>query len=196
MVGHVASSNRLRIWFMAVEITAAYEHSMQRWSRRMRVHARHLPAAKKIILQIESCFVADVSTDKHATSVRDLAPDKTVKLWKIRKKKITKVTYAEPRETRGGLTPSSTKVLALPQISVAGTEVTSSVKRVFGNAHAYHVNSIDPNSDGEHFLSADDMRINLWNLEITDRSFSECIGANQSVTSSLDFAVGVLAVHA
>ena len=45
-------------------------------------------------------------------------------------------------------------------------------RRVFSNGHTYHVNSISVNSDGETYLSADDLRINMWNLGITDRSFS------------------------
>ena len=63
--------------------------------------------------------------------------------------------------------------LVIPNVSVTGRAVTTSVRRVFANGHTYHVNSIDPCSDGEHFISADDLRINLWNLEVTDRSFSE-----------------------
>lgn len=50
--------------------------------------------------------------------------------------------------------------------------VEASPRRVFANAHAYHINSISINSDCETYLSADDLRINLWNLNITDRSFS------------------------
>lgn len=50
--------------------------------------------------------------------------------------------------------------------------VEASPRRVFANAHTYHINSISVNSDNETYLSADDLRINLWNLEITDRSFS------------------------
>jgi len=45
-------------------------------------------------------------------------------------------------------------------------------RRVFSNAHTYHINSISVNSDYETFMSTDDLRINLWNLEITNRSFS------------------------
>lgn len=45
-------------------------------------------------------------------------------------------------------------------------------RRVFANAHTYHVNSISVNSDYETYMSADDLRINLWHLDITDRSFS------------------------
>lgn len=79
---------------------------------------------------------------------------------------------AVPNAVREGIRPHR-GTLALPQVSVAGTAVATSLRRVYANAHAYHVNSVDPNSDGEHFISADDLRINMWNLEITDRSFSE-----------------------
>lgn len=45
-------------------------------------------------------------------------------------------------------------------------------KKVYANAHTYHINSISVNSDQETFLSADDLRINLWNLDITEQSFN------------------------
>ena len=48
-------------------------------------------------------------------------------------------------------------------------------RRIFSNAHAYHINSVSVNSDQETFMSADDLRINLWNIEITDQSFSMSI---------------------
>ncbi|KAJ1366706.1 Serine/threonine-protein phosphatase 2A regulatory subunit sur-6 [Parelaphostrongylus tenuis] len=50
--------------------------------------------------------------------------------------------------------------------------VEASPRRVYGNAHTYHVNSISVNSDQETFLSADDLRINLWHHEITNESFN------------------------
>lgn len=85
---------------------------------------------------------------------------------------MKKVTTTVPNAVREG-NRQHRGALALPQVSVAGMAVATSLRRVFANAHAYHVNSVDPNSDGEHFISADDLRINMWNLEITDRSFSE-----------------------
>lgn len=45
-------------------------------------------------------------------------------------------------------------------------------RRNYDKAHAYHINSISVNSDQETFLSADDLRINLWNLQVTNQSFS------------------------
>lgn len=46
-------------------------------------------------------------------------------------------------------------------------------KKVFSNAHTYHINSLACNSDGQTFISADDLRINWWNLEINDTCFSK-----------------------
>jgi len=43
---------------------------------------------------------------------------------------------------------------------------------VFSNAHGYHINSISINSDGETFISADDLRFNLWNVDISNESFN------------------------
>lgn len=51
-------------------------------------------------------------------------------------------------------------------------EVSSTLKKVYGNAHAFHINSISVNSDQETFLSSDDLRINLWNLQDPTRSFN------------------------
>lgn len=45
-------------------------------------------------------------------------------------------------------------------------------RRVFSNAHTYHINSISVNSDDCTYLSADDLRINIWHLEKTEQSFS------------------------
>ncbi|KAF7794261.1 hypothetical protein EIP86_005394 [Pleurotus ostreatoroseus] len=45
-------------------------------------------------------------------------------------------------------------------------------RKVYANAHAYHIHSISVNSDQETYISADDLRINLWNLGISDQSFS------------------------
>jgi serine/threonine-protein phosphatase 2A regulatory subunit B len=50
--------------------------------------------------------------------------------------------------------------------------LASRCRRVFANAHTYHINSISVNSDQETFLSADDLRINLWSLERSDQSFN------------------------
>lgn len=44
--------------------------------------------------------------------------------------------------------------------------------RAYANAHTYHINSISMSSDQETFLSSDDLRINLWHLDVSDCSFN------------------------
>ena len=71
------------------------------------------------------------------------------------------------------MTPHFTRQsLRLPRMTYHEKIVTATPRRVFQNAHAYHINSISVNSDAETFISADDLRINLWNLNIPDQSFS------------------------
>lgn len=62
--------------------------------------------------------------------------------------------------------------LKLPRLTVHDTITAAQPKRIYANAHAYHINSISVNSDQETFISADDLRINLWNLGIADQSFN------------------------
>lgn len=50
--------------------------------------------------------------------------------------------------------------------------VEATPRRVYANAHTYHVNSISLNADQDTFISADDLRINLWHHEITKESFT------------------------
>lgn len=59
-------------------------------------------------------------------------------------------------------------------VQVTSTEVVlaSRCKRKYANAHTYHVNSIALSSDQETFITADDLRINLWNLDISDQAFN------------------------
>lgn len=45
-------------------------------------------------------------------------------------------------------------------------------RKTYSNAHTYHINSISVGSDQETFISADDLRINLWHLDVTDQSFN------------------------
>lgn len=70
--------------------------------------------------------------------------------------------------------------------------VEVSPRRVFANAHTYHVNSISVNSDYETYMSADDLRINLWHLDITDRSFSILFGDGASRPSRRGALIKIL----
>ncbi|KAM7471813.1 hypothetical protein LguiA_009996 [Lonicera macranthoides] len=69
--------------------------------------------------------------------------------------------------------PGGVSSLRLPVVVASNeTSLVARCRRVYAHAHDYHINSISNNSDGETFISADDLRINLWNLEISNQSFN------------------------
>jgi len=114
--------------------------------------------------------------------------DKTIKLWKVFEKSLKVV--AENNQTQeltpagavngGGAAvrnPSSPHFrsiadLKMPRLTHHDTVVAAVPRKTYANAHAYHINSISVNSDGETFISSDDLRINLWNLNIQNESFN------------------------
>ncbi|CRK30239.1 hypothetical protein BN1723_014349, partial [Verticillium longisporum] len=113
--------------------------------------------------------------------------DKTIKLWKVFEKSLKVVAENNlshdltPSNVAGGggapraPPPSQFRNatdLKLPRLTHHDTVVAAVPRRTYANAHAYHINSISVNSDGETFISSDDLRINLWNLNIQDQSFN------------------------
>lgn len=110
--------------------------------------------------------------------------DKTIKLWKVYEKNIKLVNENNLSEGYGlkqkniimgnGSMNSVLKLqsLKLPVLTQHDKIIAATPKRAYGNAHTYHINSISPNSDQETFLSADDLRINLWNYDLPDQSFN------------------------
>ncbi|KAI9319403.1 protein phosphatase PP2A regulatory subunit B [Dichotomocladium elegans] len=94
------------------------------------------------------------------------ANDKTIKLWKVFEKSLKLVAQntAEPSAETGSL--------RIPQFTHHDTITAAVPRRIYSNAHTYHINSISVNSDGETYISGDDLRINLWNLAISDQSFN------------------------
>ena len=101
-------------------------------------------------------------------------PDKTIKLWKISERNLRIDGPLNTKSSDGTqeLTPSEIRHLKIPELHPTPLMVEASPRKIFANAHTYHVNSISVNSDDETYLSADDLRINLWNLQRTDQSFS------------------------
>lgn len=95
--------------------------------------------------------------------------DKTIKLWKICEKRLKAVSQLN---VHAGVTSSTIKSLKIPQIVSSGNVLSVYPRRIFGNGHSFHINSISINSGEEMFISADDLRINLWHLERTDTSFN------------------------
>ena len=109
--------------------------------------------------------------------------DKTIKLWKVYDKKIKRVAggnthlqqqYSGGRSRGEFVTPthSSHSQLHIPRLTHSQTVTTAAPKRVYANAHGYHVHSLSINSDQETFISADDLRINLWSVNNHNEAFT------------------------
>jgi len=118
--------------------------------------------------------------------------DKTIKLWKVYEKHLECVSgFNVDRGERAGFRRMNSGgagansaldvtaeaqhhngALKIPSVVRGESVFTARSRRVYSNAHAYHINSLSVNSDGETFISADDLRINLWHLESSQQSFN------------------------
>mmetsp|Transcript_48003 Transcript_48003/g.71138 ORF Transcript_48003/g.71138 Transcript_48003/m.71138 type:complete len:453 (-) Transcript_48003:246-1604(-) len=89
--------------------------------------------------------------------------DKTIKLWKVSmRNQLTCVsTLAKPKVRN----PTSSRDLSLPRlIRTDKKHVVYKEARTYADAHTYHINSVSVSSDGINFISADDLRIYLWDI--------------------------------
>lgn len=58
------------------------------------------------------------------------------------------------------------------KVAKVGDGAHARCRKVYAHAHDFNINSISNNSDGQTFVSSDDLRINLWNLEVNDQCFN------------------------
>eukprot|EP01017_Pseudomicrothorax_dubius_P004316 TRINITY_DN1083_c0_g1_i3.p1 TRINITY_DN1083_c0_g1~~TRINITY_DN1083_c0_g1_i3.p1 ORF type:complete len:425 (-),score=120.71 TRINITY_DN1083_c0_g1_i3:156-1430(-) len=86
--------------------------------------------------------------------------DKTIKLWKISEKSIKRAI------------PVKSSTLKLPKLEVIERGFIPSLMEVYPHLHDYSINSVSVCSDGEFFISADDLSVNLWNIERTNDTFN------------------------
>jgi len=96
---------------------------------------------------------------------------RTIKLWKVSERDKKAEGYNLKEDSGLLRDPSTINTLRVPVLGPVGLMVEASPRRIFANAHTYHINSISINSDAETYLSADDLRINLWHM-VTDQSFN------------------------
>jgi serine/threonine-protein phosphatase 2A regulatory subunit B len=73
---------------------------------------------------------------------------------------------------KGNAAGSTEYRLKIPRVLKGELGFNARCRRCYANAHAYHINSLSVNSDGETFISADDLRVNLWHLERSNGSFN------------------------
>ncbi len=121
--------------------------------------------------------------------------EKTIKLWKIRERGRSLVPMMVNTQTSAMVAPIAsssmtsdpvkhvkslsrtddeikssfqTPRLELPRLKHGKPYVVAAPSRIFAHGFAYHINSIQPSSDGEHFIASDDFRINLQSVDVTD----------------------------
>jgi len=88
--------------------------------------------------------------------------DRVIKLWKV--------DYRVQKETSRAHFLGDN--LFLPKSNVIGEGYFAKEKYQYRGCHNYNVNSISLAQDGEIFLSADDLRINMWNIENNTLAFN------------------------
>lgn len=100
--------------------------------------------------------------------------DKTMKLWKVSErvtKQVTQTNIDPQRPYQPGT--CTIRDLRVPRlVPQAESAFAASPRRIYGNAHAYHINGVSLASDCETMLSSDDLRVNLWNVNVTTQSFN------------------------
>ena len=85
------------------------------------------------------------------------ANDKLIKLWRLEYKKERKFESSKKLLQKGKL--------MLPRSKIVNESWEGKCKSLYKSAHEYHINSLCLSSDGENFISSDDLRINIWNVE-------------------------------
>jgi len=134
--------------------------------------------------EAEFDYVRSLAIEERISKIKWLAPtsdalfllstnDRAIKLWKIHRKANEAVTRTNiDRDTGQG--PSSAAELRMPEVEqVADSSVVATLRRSYAvDVHQFHINSLGVNVDGETFMSADNLRINLWNANDADRAFN------------------------
>lgn len=151
---------------------SSLRHSKSEWSvyHQFLSHATQFDYLKSVevepkINMIKFCQPVGSSTCLLTTN------DKCIKLWKVSPQSNSFVpgcvaSFCDGRTARHFSLPY--KMTKSPK----DTRARSYTRRVYNDAHAYHINSLSLCADGESFLSADDLRINMWHLERSDVSLT------------------------
>ena len=90
--------------------------------------------------------------------------DRIIKLWKFEHKNLKK------QSSKCYISPDGQ--IVFPKSEVVDEGYESCEKKQFKHCHNYNINSMSVSPDGQNFLSADDLRINLWNLENSITAFN------------------------
>jgi len=81
--------------------------------------------------------------------------DKVIKLWSL--------SYKVRKQASSCLGPEGQ--ITMPELRVAFEGFESKERNQFRDCHNYNINSLSVSPCNEYFISADDLRVNLWNFE-------------------------------
>ena len=90
------------------------------------------------------------------------ANDRTIKLWSVGEERVGARLENTNRE-------HGYDELRVPRLVGGAPQARARARATYAREHAYHVHSLSVCADGETFLSADDLRVNLWRLDVADR---------------------------
>lgn len=93
-------------------------------------------------------------------------------MWKVKERQVQAVIENNTSLAQKLVCTDVRLPLMLPKLVERDPIIAATPRKIYANAHAYHIHSISLNSDDETFLSADDLRINLWNLSNMEQSFN------------------------
>ena len=99
--------------------------------------------------------------------------EQTIKLWRLTDKKIKRVRAKSPTASSNSKFTSPSSTIRIPKLMPARVMTTSSIKRTYEHGHeSAHIHSLSVCSDGQMFLSADELRVNVWNIANSDAAFN------------------------
>eukprot|EP00659_Diplonema_papillatum_P023308 gene23308-35685_t len=116
------------------------------------------------------------------------ANDKTIKMFKVwERRHATAVGSYEPVEA----ILDNWQTLKFPEVHQSNPTIWHKELKVFAADHEYHVNSISTSSNGDNFITADDLTVQLWHLghheqslRIVDRHPEQMEELSETITSA------------
>ena len=115
------------------------------------------------------------------------ANDKSVKMWKIwDRTRSTQDTEYEPINAL----LEDWKSLQFPKVSAGEKRTWHKELKQFASDHEYHINSVSVSSNKEHFISSDDLTVQMWHvghpeqsLRVLDRRPDNMEDLSETITS-------------
>lgn len=141
-------------------------------------HTPQFDSLKSVEVECKINCIEWLNTIQHNNLSLFTCNDKTIKLWKIQQKfnpvarQQHQLNLLQQKQLQHNNNPTSDDIIDLTDNELDDLPITASCKGIYDNSHNYNIHSLSTSSDGESFLSADDLRINLWNVDHTDTAYN------------------------